>query len=378
MERSLASIQKVVELFPIPGADNIEGCRVLGWELVVKKGEFKPGDLGVFFEVDSILPPKEEFYFMEPRRYRVKTIKLRKQIAQGLLMPISSIKFVDLSSFKEGDDVTELLGVNKHEPGDPDTGESSTKVFLGGTKGKFPYFLRKTDEIRIQSMPSVLTRYNGKKFYVTEKVDGCSATYFVKTTRIGDEFLHNLKKKAHTTLSVLFYKFMRLLLSFLGVFFTYKRFGVCSRNLEIKEQNINNFWLIAKELDLCNKMKQIPFDLCVQGELLGPGIQKNKYNLSNYQFKLFNAFNIETQKYLSYKETVDIARTLGLDMVPILDEITLNHSVADLVELSKGKSKLNSSTTREGIVCRAIVDGDEEGRVSFKVINPEFLLKFDE
>jgi RNA ligase (TIGR02306 family) len=386
VERKLASIQRVVELFPIPGADFIEGCRVLGWEFVVKKGEFKAGDLGVFFEIDSLLPEKPEFEFLKSKKYRIKTAKFKSQVSQGLMLPFSCITYADLSSYKEGDDVTDLLGVVKHDP--ELAQERSGGAKLGGnTKGKFPPFLKKTDEIRIQSIPGFLTRHKGKKFYYTEKCDGSSATFYLKTRVLGDSFLYGFHKRfGYGKLARFVLPYLKMFFNFIRIFFSKSVFGVCSRNLEINEKDSfgdvrNDFWKMARKLDLESKMRRFGMnDICIQGELLGPGIQKNKYKLQEHELRLFNAFNIHTQRYLNYYQTVAIATKLGIEMCPVLGEFELNHTVNELVEMSKGYSKLNPQTLREGIVVRSIEDGDDEevGRLSFKAINPDFLLKYNE
>ena len=350
MERKLASIQKVSELFPIEGADKIEGCSVLGWQCVVQKGEFKPGDIGVYFEIDSVLPSdKPEFAFLEPRKYRIRTIRLRKQIAQGLMLPLSKITYADLSSFQEGDDVTELLGVQKYEP--PEESEDGAN-FRSRRRGVFPSFLRKTDELRIQSVPGFLDRHRGKTFYATEKVDGSSVTlFYLQDALYGKESGY---------------------------------FGVCSRNMEVMKDDgdsyRNAFWEAVENFDLENKIKSLGANICVQGELVGTGIQKNKYKLTDRKIFLYSAYDVVTQRYINRDSLVQIANALGLDTVPMLGEFVLNHTVSELVEMSRGYSKLNPATLREGIVCRPIEEcGDPEtGRASFKAIQPEFLLKYAE
>lgn len=173
VERKLATIQKIKDIYPIDGADSIDRATILGWNLVVKKGEFKSGDWCVYCEVDSLLPIREEFEFLRkscynPRtnRFRIKTAKLRGQISQGIAFPLSILGDMNLTTLKEGDDVTDLLNIIKYEPPIPSE--------LGGdVKGSFPSFIPKTDEIRIQSVPSVLERHKGRRFVITEKVDGC-------------------------------------------------------------------------------------------------------------------------------------------------------------------------------------------------------------
>jgi len=337
MERKLASIQRIKDLSPIEGADRIEKATVLGWGLVVQKGEFKVGDLCVFCEVDSVLPERPEFEFLRDRKFRIKTIKLKGQVSQGICFPISILPegYFDLSVEYEGVDVTELLGVKKYEPQIP-------AQLMGQAKGNFPGFLRKTDEMRIQSVPRVLERQRGKFFYVTEKLDGTSATYFSR-----DE-----------------------------------DFGICSRNIWLKdnEANENNSYVkMAKMLDIQSRLK--PYgNIAIQGEIVGPGIQKNKYGLSELDFFLFSIFFIDVYKYANFYGFLKFAELLNLKTVPILErKLELNHSVEELIEMSKGKSEL-AQIFREGIVIRTVgeEDIDEEiGRISFKVINPDFLLKYE-
>lgn len=124
MERQLASIQRCVGLRPIEGADKIEVARVLSWECVVKKGEFKEGDLGVYIEIDSIVPDKPIFEFLKDKKFKVKTIRLRGQVSQGLYLPMSY--FPEIRNPKEDMDVTKLLGVTKYNP----EADAEKKMFM--------------------------------------------------------------------------------------------------------------------------------------------------------------------------------------------------------------------------------------------------------
>ncbi|HEX9972761.1 MAG TPA: RNA ligase (ATP), partial [bacterium] len=144
--RKLATIQKIKNLEPIPEADKIEKATVLGWQLVVKKGDFKVGDHCVYCEIDSVLPEKPEYEFLRPRKFRIKTAKLRGQISQGIAFPIGAIKELANVEIKEGLDVTEIIGVQKYEP-------PPAVMMSGQVKGGFPGFIPKTDEMRIQSVP---------------------------------------------------------------------------------------------------------------------------------------------------------------------------------------------------------------------------------
>jgi RNA ligase (TIGR02306 family) len=189
MERKLASIRKVTDIQEIVGADAIEVAVVGGWKVVTKKGEYEPGDLCVYCEIDSFLPIKEEFEFLRKSSYkkmgdqegfRLKTIKLRGQVSQGLILPMSVFGDFGWTAY-EGLDVTERLGIVKYEP--PIPAELAGKV-----KGPFPSFLHKTDEERVQNISveySAMCYRSEHKFYVTEKLDGSSATFYFRKGEFG-------------------------------------------------------------------------------------------------------------------------------------------------------------------------------------------------
>ncbi|OQY44781.1 MAG: RNA ligase [Anaerolineaceae bacterium 4572_78] len=301
--RKLASIQKIKALNPIEGADLIERATVLGWQLVVKKGE---------------------------------TVKMRGQISQGIAFPLNVIENRETMELEDGLDVTDIIGITKYEP--PISADLRSKV-----KGGFPSFMPKTDETRIQSVPDVLTRpeNQGKQCYITEKMDGTSATYYLKDGE----------------------------------------FGVCSRNLDLLETEKNVHWKVARQEDIENKLQTVGYNIAIQGEIIGPGIQKNKYKLPKYKLVVFNAFNIDDYKYLNYVDFVALIQKLGLETVPILrdDYILGQDDVNALVAMSQAKGVLNPKSHREGIVIRPVVESQdfELGRLSFKVVNPKFLLKFE-
>ncbi len=333
MDRKLASIQKVLKIEEIPGADQIECLTILGWKVVAKKGEFQVGDCVAYCEVDSILPEKPQFEFLRKNNFRIKTIKLKGQVSQGIAFPISVIQDYE---WHVGDDVTNNIGVTKYEPYVP-------AQLVGTVKGNFPEFLHKTDETRIQAVPTVLIRHQNKEFYVTEKVDGSSMT----------------------------------------VYFNNGEFGVCSRNLDLKETEGNSFWKTARALDLENKLRSLKRNIALQGELLGPGVQGNKYKLDKLEYRVFNVFNIDAGLHFDYLEFDQVIEYLNLTAVPRLGSVTLSTfpTVDSLVEFSKGKSILNKDVHREGIVFRPLINEYDEdicGRLSFKVINPDFLLKYNE
>ncbi|MBA4388271.1 MAG: RNA ligase (ATP) [Verrucomicrobia bacterium] len=332
MERKLASIQRVVEVNPIQGADKIEVAKILGWLVVIKKGEYKPGDLCVYAEIDSIMPERAEFEFLKDRHYRIKTVKLRGQISQGIAFKLSVLP--PGTKIEEGMDVTDMLGVTKYLPRIP-------AQLMGVTKGDFPSFIPKTDEQRIQSVPGVLERHKGRVFYVTEKVDGSSMTVYRRE----------------------------------GVF------GVCSRNLDLLETAENALWKMARQLGLEEKLAALGFDAAIQAELFGMGVQGNRYAREKAEIAVFNIFNIAEHCYLDYAEFTDACKKWNLPTVPVIDDaFVLNHNVDELIKAAEGSSKLNPAIPREGIVIRSLQEtrDPEVGRLSFKVINNQFLLKFEE
>lgn len=332
--RKLASIQKIKEIEAIEGADAIEKAYVLGWQLVIRKGEFSVGDLCVYCEIDSIMPDKPEFEFVRAKGNRIKTIRLRGQISQGICFPLSVLP--EGTEMTEGLDVTDILGVTKFEPPIP--------ANLAGTvKGMFPSFIPKTDETRVQVLEKVLTAYAGTVCYVTEKLDGSSVTFYLKDGE----------------------------------------FGVCSRNLDLEFSEDNSMWKFAIANKLEDKLKALNRNLALQGEIIGEGIQKNKYKLKGQSIYFFNIFDIDAYSYFSLQKVKALLGDLDLNMVPVLEEnYLLESNVEALVAKSKLKSVLNKDTIAEGIVIRPVEEKIDrnvmQGRMSFKAINPDFLIKYDE
>lgn len=335
MERKLATIRIINDIRPIEGADMIELATVGGWNVVVAKDVgHKVGDHVVYCEIDSFLPIKDEFEFLRKSSYkkmgdqegfRLKTIKLRGQVSQGLILPMSVFGDFGWTAY-EGLDVTERLGIVKYEP--PIPAELAGKV-----KGGFPSFLRKTDEERVQNLVKEYSEYkltSAHQFYMTEKLDGSSATFYMNE----------------------------------GVF------GVCSRNLELLETEGNTFWKVARELDLENKLKD-KGNICLQGELIGEGIQGNPYKIKGHAVHFFNGFNIDKQERLSINDFVILLDELELTSVPVLDvAMLLPETIQGMLELAEGKSRLNDKTEREGVVVRSL-----DNTISFKAISNKFLLK---
>jgi len=335
MERKLASVQIVSEIRPIEGADAIEVARINNWDVVVKKGEFNAGDFCIYFEIDSFLPIKEEFEFLRKSSYkkmgaqegfRLKTIRLRGQVSQGLLIPIH-VKELFGDTVYEGMDVTELLGVVKYEP--PIPAELAGKV-----RGNFPGFLRKTDEERVQNLSKEYPTWveQDLDFYVTEKLDGNSATFYLNNDQ----------------------------------------FGVCSRNLDLEETEGNTFWKVARELQIEEKLSEYGRNLAIQGELIGEGIQGNPYNIKGHTVRFFNVFDIDSQTYYGLPMFLALfEHQLKLETVPFLTNLTMKlpQTIDECLAFADGKSVLNQNFDREGVVFRTM-----DRNISFKAISNKFLL----
>jgi len=328
--RKLASIQKIRTLAPIEGADAIEKAQVLGWQLVVKKGEFNVGDLCVYCEIDCVMPERPEFTFLEPRKMRIRTVKLRGQVSQGICFPLSILP--EGTPITEGLDVTALLGVTKYE-------EPIPAALEGIMKGRFPSFIPKTDETRVQILQELLDENQGTHCYITEKIDGSSVTYYINNGE----------------------------------------FGVCTRNLEILEDDKNSQWKFAREEDLENMMRALNKNYALQGEIVGENIQKNTLNLRGQTIFFYNVFDIDAYRYLDFEDFVSLIKSLGLKTVPVVEEdYILENDIDKIVEMSIGKSLINPQGWREGIVIRSKKEQFKNGeRFSFKAVNPKFLLKYD-
>lgn len=339
--RHLATLQKVLEVTPIEGADKIECLSIKGWKVVAKKGEFKVGDLIVYCEVDSVLPECPEFEFLRKASFRIKTIRLKGQVSQGIVFPLSVLPVLSFehhsegldvevtASYGEGQDVTDLLGIIKYEPYVP-------AQLAGLTKGNFPEFLRKTDEERVQNITELLEKYKGLEMYMTEKVDGSSMTVYLNNGE----------------------------------------FGVCSRNLDLKETEDNTFWKTARALRIEQALRGCG-NYAIQGELIGMGVQGNKYNMGGVEFRVFNVYDIDAHKYLDFEDFKRFVASVRLETVPMLGTTILNHTTDQILELAKGYSVLNKNALREGVVFRPLVEMHDSflGRLSFKGINSDFLLQ---
>lgn len=300
---------------------------VLGWQLVIKKDEFKPGDLCVYVEIDSILPDKPEFEFLRNKNFRIRTIRLRGQVSQGICFPLNILP--DNIQVEEGVDVTDVLNIVKYEPPVPVN-------MQGIMKGAFPSFIPKTDETRVQILQDLLNTHEGALCYITEKLDGTSVTYFIKD----------------------------------GVF------GVCSRNMELEENEDNLYWKTARQFNIEEKLRRVGCNIAIQGELVGEGIQGNKLKLKGQHVFVFSVFLIDEYRYAMFHEWMKMMEDLEIPGVPVItDSYRLGNNIDDILSMSEIFSPINSGVMSEGIVIRL---KESKQLVSFKAISNEFLLKYGE
>ena len=363
--RKLCSVQKIEWLRPIEGRDFIELAGVLGWQVIVKKGEFSVGDLCVYVEIDSQLPEKPEFEFLRSKKFRIRTMKMAGVISQGIVFPLTILPARE-KPWEIGEDVTSIMEVTKYDPQEQEDepwykNQNAMTVpkkwyqklplmrftwyrKMFGPKSRkagFPDFISKTDETRIQSAPWLL---NSDDLYwvATEKVDGTSGTFALVRQK------HFLRKDTF-------------------------EYIVCSRNLRLLKDN-SIYWQVSDKYNIEYALRNLIGNhdwVAIQGECIGPKIQKNKYNRNSPELYVFNLIYPEGRRpSMSAKGLLE---TRGLDFVPIVwEKFTLPETVEEMIKLAHGQSAL-ADTLREGLVVRSL-----DGKKSFKAVDPEFLLKYSE
>ena len=340
--RKLATIRRIDALTPIDGADAIECATVGGWKVVVKKGEYTVGDLAVYCEIDSWIPTELAAFLSkgkEPREFegikgeRLRTVKLRGQLSQGLLLPLSTVYCLSPTTEVDilGDDVSEPLGIIKWEM-------PMNAQLAGMAKGNFPSVIPKTDQERAQNLVQEIVGAieAGMQFEITEKLEGSSMTCYL----IDGEF------------------------------------GVCSRNLDLKETEGNTFWQVARHDKIEEKLRSLDMDnVAIQGELIGPGIQGNIYKLSKPEFRVFDMYNIALGAFVTPKARCRYVEQLGLLHVPVLASAAKLHdtfigAIPQLLKFAEGKSVMGMiGLEREGIVFKEV-----NGGMTFKAISNKYLL----
>lgn len=405
--RKLATIQRISAIRPIPGADKIEVADVLGWSVVVGKDEFKVGDLAVYFEIDSWLDATNPAFASFEERFvawgtkrgmRLKTIKLRKQISQGLLMPISAFSELVIDGhtthepapayWAEGVDVTEILKIEKWEALE----EANTN---NGSQASFPSFIFKTDQERIQNLGSQLPQHKDETFEVSIKLDGSSMTVYHLND--GSPFFegHYAKRTKNKKLS-----WWQRLKRWVGWDKKPGHIqGVCSRNCELEADGGSLFAQVARDAGVFAALENFDLNYALQGELIAPSIQQNHEQVGKPEFYIFDVFDIDNQCYLLPEEARSVVEDLlGLDYVPVISqafkmeenalyEASLSTSttprrmvmlptwedprkmVDALLDIAEGPG-MNEGVKREGLVFKSNHSG-----FSFKAISNSYLLK---
>ena len=395
--RQLAYVVIVDGIEELPGYDRVESALIGGWRCIVPKGQFKPGDPGIYFEIDSKVPSDNPaFAFLEKRNYKIKTQKMCKSISQGLLMhpedfgwSIEQNNAGDVAiwagkvlcySDDESRFLTKKLGVTYADAEDNQRkapsidkykkmaqrnpaifkkpfvrwlmkrqwGKDLLFIFFGKPKDKkngWPAWVQKTDEERIQNMPWILK--DDGEWIVTEKIDGTSTTFTMRRGKRGK-----------------------------------KEFYVCSRNVCFDSVDkpcyyeTNVYWEMAQKYDMYNVLSDLldiyPCEwITVQGETYGPGVQRRDYSKDGHDFCAFNLIMSDRGR-LNTIEMSELLNEFNIPCVPIIDEHFKfeNRDVDALLEYAEGNSVLDGKP-REGFVFR-----DKDGVRSFKAVSNAYLLKY--
>jgi RNA ligase (TIGR02306 family) len=342
---NLATIQKVKNVRPCPNSENLDLVQILGWQVVTKRGEFPEDSLCIYVSIDTVLPETATFEFLRNKSFRIKPIRLRGEESAGICFPLSILpanyskdpmtlevgeSISPFSGYKEGEDVTDILGIKKYEKPIP-------AELQGKMVGHIPSFLIITDEDNLRTYPDAIPELWSRPYYITRKDDGCSGTFFMKDLK----------------------------------------FGVCSRRIHLEDTEGNGYWKMAKKYDLERILKAEwgDYDIAVQGEVCGPAIQDNHIGLTEMELHIFNLFDIKNRRYLSYETLTAFCAKYNLPMVVTLNEgASFGFTLEELVKFAS-EQKYPNGQPAEGIVIRP-----KEGFTSTvlkkswsgKVLNPLF------
>lgn len=343
MAGKIASIEVVTALNPIDGADNIELATVLGWNVVVRKGEFSVGEKILFLELDAQPPDEEVYWFLwgadgsgqRKENFRVRTKKLRGVFSQGVVFKLVGV-FASLVACGVGESVAERLNITHY------TKESRyTRPGQGDILAPMPAYLKKTDEDNVKSIPMILTELQGKPWYATVKYDGMSATYCIDP-------------------------------------FAERGLVVCSRNFIVKDRESCPFWSVARKYDLEHKMQTLygMGDVFIQGEVVGPGIQGNALGLKEVEFRLFSVTNIKTGVRLGLSATETVAIVLGVPMVAMWEYGAVFSKTAEELQAMADAACYGNGVPAEGLVFREESQSVRcltlGGPISFKIMNRHY------
>jgi len=318
---SVARVGIITSISTIPEADMIDHAKVrLGdhgvWHGIVKKGDFSEGELVEVYLQDAKLPDEPRFAFMSRYKFVVRMIRLRGVPSECVISKLTVIGC-------EGDDIMEKVGATKYNKPLP--------AILGGDAlGNFPSFIPKTDEHNFQSVWRLVRELYDQPYYATKKADGTSTT----------AYYHD------------------------------EHFGVCSRNLELEEDDRNVMWKIARKYDLEDFLSSLGFSAAIQFETVGPGIQKNPLGLDKIEPRVFDIYYINEHEYGGMYDVIGACAATGMPMATLLESgDAFSYYTAD--DLQKfAEITYDNGKPGEGIVIRSIqprrVMND---RLSFKTIN---------
>lgn len=353
--RKLASIQLVKSVEPIfhPVDGSLTSLELIkfqdiAWQCVAKAGEFTPGSKAVYIEISTVVPDEPVFEFLRARKFKVKTIRLLGVLSQGLALPLDALFQLNPllleipdedfeASFPVGTDVSEIMGVTRYEP------PIDIKINGSGRVRTFPDdIVPKTDETRLQSVPYILKYFEGLHVTATLKYDGTSCTVF------WDEEQEKLR--------------------------------VCSRNMEKLEEDGSVYFLaLDNNPSIKEFCRRFP-NFVLQGEVISPGVQKNRLQVKKPTFVAFNLFNKNTTNYIPFAYAKDCCESCGVPWVETVRQWDYgdfdSETVDSLLELAKGNYP-GTENPREGIVIRPTFEEQYNylvgGRLSFKVINNDYL-----
>lgn len=305
---NIATIETIHSFKTHPNADSLDLAMVRGFQVVVKKDQFKHGQQIVFIWPDTLCKPAEWNKFLDKdntgKPIKIKSCKLRGQFSTGLVLPLETLNSYSHQTIgTNGEDVSLILGVEKYVK---DDGSVNTKN--GEAKGSFPTeYVSKTDETLAQSEPDIIEEFKNAEVYISLKIDGQSLTFI----RYHDD-IH-----------------------------------VCSRNLSIKDSD-NKFWNTIRKYELIEKTKGM--NIAIQGEQYGVGIQANPLMINDISFAIFNVKDLNTGKYLGLDELVKFCAELNLPLVPIIDRHLFK--CFDIYQNIADGLKYKSNKPAEGIVVR--------------------------
>lgn len=331
----LATIEEIKQIKPIDGADKIELASINGWDIVVKKDEYKKEDICIYVCIDTLVDPSfEAFSFLKDKNNseqwaRIKTIKLKGVFSQGLI--ISTNYLPKNINFNIGDDVSSYLPIKKYEKLDVLVANGTTTHFEPFPTSIIPI----TDEDNLKTNIKVMEELRNKSVNITLKMDGSSMTVINKNGQ----------------------------------------FIVCSRRLILDEGAV--MYQYTNKEHFKNKLENM--NIAIQGEFCGPKINKNQMGLNIYKYYVFTIKNLDTNNYLSYDEMVDICKKLSLDYVPLITKMVItNETIDDLQKLANEVTynlQNNKKVPGEGIVIRPnqpIYSDNLKKMLSVKIINQNY------